>query len=298
LPLLKLAHPKGTALLRFLRERRSQILLQRGAAELTGLAGAACRLARIPFVFMLSSDLDLEQGREIMPHPQDRLLYAAGLRAADCVVAQTRDQARRLRRLGGREAVVLRSFPSVAGGLPAAEPAAGRAILWGGNLRPVKRPEWLLSLARRFAGEHFIAFGGAASGHEAYADRIAASFRATPNIEYLGPVALDALPGIFARAGIFLNCSEQEGFPNTFLLAWQHGLSVLATVDPDGLLREGGLGVYARGEAELAAGLAALLTEDDSSRRQRQLAAKRYLLENHDPDRLGEAWERLLRSLA
>jgi hypothetical protein len=130
LPLLKLVHPKGTALLRFLRERRSQILLQRGAAELTGLAGAAARLARIPFVFMLSSDLDLAPGREIMPHPQDRLLYAAGLRAADCVVAQTWDQARRLRRMAGREAAVLRPFPSGAGGLPAAELAGGRAILW------------------------------------------------------------------------------------------------------------------------------------------------------------------------
>ena len=31
----------------------------------------------------------------------------------------------------------------------AAPPAAGRAIIWGGNLRPVKRPEWLLALARR-----------------------------------------------------------------------------------------------------------------------------------------------------
>ena len=297
LPLLKLIHPKSTALRRFLRECRAEVLLQRGAAELTGLGAFACRRLGIPFVFMVASDRDLEPGREIVPHPQDRLLFRAGLRRAAAVVAQTEAQVVRLRERFGIDATRISSFP--AGELPD-EPMRpeGEAVLWGANLRPVKRPEWLLELAARFPAVPFIAYGGAAPGHEAYAREVAARLDAAPNIEYLGPVAPGDLPGLFRRARVLLNTSRSEGFPNTFLEAWRHGVAVLATVDPDGSLAGRGLGAAAGDLTGLEAALDSLLAEDPADRAARAQRALSFLREHHDPARLADRWEALLDGLA
>ncbi|MBN2170760.1 MAG: glycosyltransferase family 4 protein [Candidatus Krumholzibacteriota bacterium] len=295
-PLIKLIHPKSSALRRFLLDCRAGALLQRGAAELTGLGAFACRRVGIPFIFMVASNRDLQPGREIVPHPQDHLLYRAGLRRAAAVVAQTEAQVRRLRERFGIAATLIPSFP--AGDLPAAPThPAGEAVLWGGNLRPVKRPEWLLALAERFATVPFIVYGGAAPGHEAYARGIAERLAAAANIEYLGPVAPEDLPGLFRRARVFLNTSQSEGFPNTFLEAWRQGMPVLSTVDPDGLLSAGGLGAAVRDLAGLETALTALLTETPAERLARADRALSFLKERHDPAVLADRWEGLLTGL-
>ena len=46
---------------------------------------------------------------------------------------------------------------------------------------------------------------------------------------------------------------EHLRFPNTFLEAWDRGLPAVATVDPDRLLSEGGLGFVCKDVDEIAA---------------------------------------------
>lgn len=296
LPLLKLAHPKSSALIGFLRERRCQLLLQRGAAELTGLGAAAARLLGLGFVFALASDSDLAAGGELLPHPQDRVLFRLGLRGADCVVAQTLSQRRALWRACGCEAVLLRSFPAAEPPMTVAGPGGG-AILWGGNLRPVKRPEWLLALADSLPEERFIVFGGAAPGQERYARRLDAALRARRNIEVLGALPPAALPAVYRRCRILLNTSEVEGFPNTLLDAWRHGLDVVASVDPDRLLSRGALGLTASDLPALRAALLASLRAGEAELGQRRERALAYLQASHSPARLAQEWERILLSI-
>lgn len=292
-PLLKLAHPKGSALHAFLRERGSELLLQRGAAELTGLGCLVARLLGIGFVFAVASDSDLAAGAELLPHPQDRALFRLGLQGADQVIVQTQAQRRSLWRACGRDSQVLRSFPDAAPPERTVAPV-GDAILWGGNLRPVKRPEWLLALAAALPGERFIVFGGAAPGHERYAGHLQARLRERPNIQYLGALPPAALPAVYRRCRIFLNTSEVEGFPNTLLEAWRHGLDVIASVDPDRLLSGAGLGLIATDLAGLRAALQASLRADAAELAQRRLRALDYLRRSHSPSRLAEEWERML----
>lgn len=293
LPLLKLAHPKGSVLLGFLRERGSEVLLQRGAAELTGLGCVAARLLGIGFVFAVASDSDLAAGTELLPHPQDRTLFRLGLQGADTLVVQTESQRRALWRLCGRDSAVLRSFPEAEP--PATAPApGGGAILWGGNLRPVKRPEWLLALAAALPREQFIVFGGAAPGHERYAARLQAALRAQPNVEYLGALPPAALGAVYRRCRVLLNTSEVEGFPNTLLEAWRHGLDVVASVDPDRLLSRGELGLTAESLPALKECLLASLRAGEPELAERRRLALRYLQASHSPAQLAPAWERIL----
>jgi hypothetical protein len=218
LPLVKLLHPKGTALLSFLRARGTEVLLQRGAAELTGLGWLATRLAGIGFVHAVASDSDLEAGQELLPHAQDRVLFRLGLLEADQLVVQTQAQQRALQRAIGRGDLV-RSFPEAAPAAVAGTPT-GTAVLWGGNLRPVKRPEWLLSLAASLPQQAFVVFGGAARGHERYARGIQAALRDLPNVDYLGALPPSALPAVYARCRTLIVTSAHEVSP---IQCWRPG---------------------------------------------------------------------------
>jgi glycosyltransferase involved in cell wall biosynthesis len=297
LPLAKLIHPKGSALLGFLRRRGSEVLLQRGAADLTGLAWLATRPAGIGFVHALASDSDLVAGQELLPHPQDRVLHRLGLAGAEQVVVQTRAQGRALRRMIGRQGLLVRSFPETAP--PSAPDApAGAAVLWGGNLRPVKRPEWLISLAASLPQQEFIVFGGPARGYETYAQGIVAGLRALPNVEYLGALPPAALPAVYARCRILLSTSVHEGFSNTMLAAWQHGLDVVATVDPDDLLSGSALGLTARSLSGLRDRLCESLQAAPGMLAARRQRAQDYLRAQHDPAALAASWESILLNIS
>jgi glycosyltransferase involved in cell wall biosynthesis len=295
IPLVKLLHPKGTILYRFLRERGSTILLQRGASELTAIASAASALRGIPFGFLLASDRDLQPGNEILPHPQDKILYHEALRRCSLVVTQTALQASILTRQYGINGEIIPSFASLTDGEDDF-PSRGKSIIWGGNLRRVKRPEWLLAVARALPERQFLVFGGAAAGSEKYAAGIQAEMEQLPNIEYLGAVKGEELTGIYRRGCLLLNTSSEEGFPNTFLEAWHHGLPVLATVDPDKVLSETGLGTKVATIGELIEGIRSVTTMGARQRRILLDKARKYLGDHHSREILAERWERSLKS--
>jgi glycosyltransferase involved in cell wall biosynthesis len=76
---------------------------------------------------------------------------------------------------------------------------------------------------------------------EAYEAALAAA-RECPNLEVLGFLERDQLAALFAHAALFVHTSPAEGFPNTFLEAWAHGIPTVTAFDPDGVIARAGLG--------------------------------------------------------
>jgi glycosyltransferase involved in cell wall biosynthesis len=54
--------------------------------------------------------------------------------------------------------------------------------------------------------------------------------------------------------------SEVEGVPNTYLQAWGHGAPVVAYLDPEHLIANGGLGRVVRSQDEMADAVTQLLS--------------------------------------
>ena len=102
----------------------------------------------------------------------------------------------------------------------------------------------------------------------------------SPNVTWLGSVARNDLPALYKRASCLLCTSIYEGFPNTFLEAWSLGKPVVTTFDPDQLVRSLGLGAVGANADDLAAKLAALLS-DESAWNTASVKARRYFAENH-----------------
>ncbi len=293
LPVLKAFHPKLSSVHAFLEEVGSDCLLQRGAADLTGIGRLASRSLGIPFIFSVASESDLRPGREIVPHPQDRILYRLGAAGADLRVVQTREQEMHARRLFGGEVIRIPSFLGRKNWEALGE-IGEETILWGANLRPVKRPEWLLALADNLPQLRFRVFGGAAAGHERYGERMAAEIERRSNIDYLGRVPQERLPEIFASCTLLLNTSSMEGFPNTFLEAWGHGLEIVASVDPDELFSSGRLGRFGSTIGQLRAGIESVIATPSDLRHRKRSEARAYLESEHGMGNVVDQWEAAL----
>jgi hypothetical protein len=65
----------------------------------------------------------------------------------------------------------------------------------------------------------------------------------------------------FNKCKIFINTSEYEGFPNTFLQAWSRGIPVISYFDPDNIIEKNNLGFVINSEEELAKRLKNVLSK-------------------------------------
>jgi glycosyltransferase involved in cell wall biosynthesis len=132
-------------------------------------------------------------------------------------------------------------------------------VLWVGNLRPVKRPELVLELARALPNRRFVLAGGPLPKHKTYFDEIKSLASGLPNVEMLGPVNYEDVGPLFERARLHLNTSSAEGFPNTFLQAWARCVPVVSFFDPDNLIERRNFGRKCRDTEEMVGVLHELL---------------------------------------
>jgi glycosyltransferase involved in cell wall biosynthesis len=147
-----------------------------------------------------------------------------------------------------------------------------------GRVCEVKRPHLLLELARACPELRFDLVGPA--DDSAYTRHVLEAARAVPNLAVCGGISRADVSARYLRASCLVCTSHAEGFPNTFLEAWSHGLPVVSTFDPDGLIAERGTGRAAADVAGLAAGLRELLSRPEEWRRASE-RSRRYYLDNH-----------------
>jgi glycosyltransferase involved in cell wall biosynthesis len=105
--------------------------------------------------------------------------------------------------------------------------------------------------------------GGAMPGHESFFCQIEAQAGEASNVRFHGHVPFQNVHGAFREARVFVNTSEIEGFPNTYLQAWAHGVPVIAFFDPDGVIAREGLGMAVNSPDEMVAAIRKLVSDPD-----------------------------------
>jgi glycosyltransferase involved in cell wall biosynthesis len=110
-------------------------------------------------------------------------------------------------------------------------------------------------------------------------------------------VSREDIPKLYQNASLLCCTSDYEGFPNTFLEAWSHGLPVISTVDPDDVIARNNLGRIAPDPATLSTSIRELLG-DPAAYSVSSAAARRYFLENHAMKAVMPRFEALFASLA
>jgi len=280
LPGLRFVHPRATGVLRALQRADADIYYQSCAGVLTGYVAWHCKRNTRKFVFRVASDTDCIPGEQLIGFWRDRKLYEYGLKRADLILTQSQKQVALLEHNYNLKS----TFMNMVVEAPSANlgSSEGIDVLWVSNLRPLKRPDIFIELAQKLPQHRFVMIGGPCPRLDDYYGDIEKQAGAVENVEFLGPIPYNEIGRYFSSAKLFVNTSETEGFPNTFLQSWIHGVPVVSFFDPDDIIEKKGLGSSPEDLTEMAQVVEDLMSNDDK-RREFSRRAKEFALENHSP---------------
>ncbi len=297
LPGLRFFHPRWTSLLSAIKRSRADVVYQNGSGALTGQIAIYCKFKRIPFVFSVASDADCLPSLKELKNKRDKFLYIHGLKHATQVIVQTDKQKHLLVENFRVQSTVIPMpcpGPADADYVPRMR-VTNRQILWVGRICSVKRPELLLKLANRMPDWNFHVVGPAY--HDESGRKFCEMVKTTKNVVWHGPVPYEGMSPFYAQAAFMCCTSEYEGFPNTFLEAWSHGLPVISTIDPDSTIERKQLGAIAANEAEMER-YARLFSGDDNSYQSLSKNCRRYYVQNHTLEHAMRIFDQVLKMAA
>jgi glycosyltransferase involved in cell wall biosynthesis len=212
-------------------------------------------------VFRVAHDNDCRPQQLLIAFARDRKLYEYGLRRADVILAQSLRQQEDLRTYYGMDSMMAAMFvESPSRVLPFAERDID--ILWVNNLAEFKRPDLVVDLARRLPDRRIVMIGGTQAGAEHLYRMVSDAAAECANLEFLGPVPYHEVNDYYARARLFVNTSDSEGFPNSYLQSWVRGTPLVAFFDPDGVVARERLGVVPADLAGMAEAVERLLGDE------------------------------------
>jgi glycosyltransferase involved in cell wall biosynthesis len=284
LPLVRFLHPQWTGLVGALRRADADVYYVSMSGMHVGQVVMFAHANGRRALFRIAHDANCDPRKVMLKHWRDRKLYEYGLRRADVILAQTARQQEMLRRNYGLESRIATMLVEPA---EHDHPLDSRDVhvLWVNNLRDFKRPGLFVELARELPDWRFHLVGGPVTGHEDVHRELEIQVASAPNFVHHGRVPYHDVNDLFERTRVFVNTSETEGFPNSYLQAWTRGVPVVAFFDPDGVIRKEGLGFAVASLEEMREGVRRLLS-DPALWRETSERCRRYMEREYGEDRV------------
>ena len=287
-------------LFRLLKNLNPDLIYQRWRIPYTGIAAFYVKKYSKKMVFSIAGENDVKKNKYML-NPMLLLNIIKegteryGLKHADLIIAQTYDQKELLKKNFCLDCIV------VPNGHPVPKAAFEKSnppiVLWVANIKPLKRLEIFLDLAKELSNID-VRFCYVGRFFESKYKR-ALSQRAEnlKNVTYLGELSLDETNEVISRASVLVNTSYHEGFPNTFIQAWMRETPVVSlNVNPDQILTRNEIGYCSQNFDCLVRDVRTLLT-DAEKRQTMGSKARKYAIENHDIKNIGRRYEDIFRKL-
>lgn len=294
LPVLRFFHPRLTTLFSVLRKADAEIYYQSCAGMLTGVVGYFCKRHARRFLFRVAHDSDCIPDQQLIRYWRDKKIYEYGLRQADAIAAQGVEQVDLL----GKHYALTSAPINMTVNLPVEKVDQQKDIdvLWVNNFRDFKRPELVPTLAAQLPELKIMMIGGAVPGYENLYQQVMEKAKGVGNLSFAGAVPYHEVGEYFSRSKIFINTSDWEGFPNSFLQAWSFGLPVVSFFDPDGLISNMRLGSVPQGVSQMTEHLKQLIA-NEGAQEEIGKRARSFVAENYAPAAVIQQYEKLLSTL-
>lgn len=271
---------------RVLDRIRPDVVYQSVASAFTGVAASYAKKRGCRMVWHVAHENDMcpvhsTSIRSALFDYIDRRWTDYGIRSSDAIIGQARYQDDLLQNRYGRKCnlIVGTSHPAPTELIVKTGPVT---VVWIANLKPWKHPELFLRLVeelRESKVARFVMIGRPACGPwQRQLERHMSGLR---NFSYLGEQPIEEVNRILAKAHVFVNTSQHEGFPNTFVQAWFRQVPVVSLhVDPDGVLETKGLGFHSASFADMVRDVERLI-RDKTLRDSIGQRAQEYALRHH-----------------
>lgn len=256
-------------LMSMLKEISPDVVYQRVGCGYTGITAFYAKKYRKRSVWHVAHDrevmhFDSRLTRNIAFRYLDYKFLVYGLKNASAIITQTQQQADYLWKYFKRRhtAVIPNAHPE-----PKEETEKNKPIkvVWVANVKPWKRPEIMLQLAKdleNMAGVEFTMIGKL-TGDPAWCEQIKKKADQLDNLQFLGGQNQDFVNETLSKSHIFVNTSTQEGFANTFIQSWLRKVPVLTlTVNPDGIFNDQSVGICSDTYDKLKDNLVKLINEE------------------------------------
>ena len=261
---------------RVLRAERPEWVVIMGAGTWVWLLWLLRLRFGFSLAFIAASDVDVDGGYRRM-FPARGWLYELALRRVDRVIAMSEYQRAGFTKRGLRPGFYRNLLLDAAGG----ESPKDVDFLWVASAQPLKQPGLFLDLAARLPERRFVMICPLKQDR-AFWERTRARAAALPNVEFHPLVPYHTVQMFFHRARVFVNTSDYEGFPNTFLQAGLGRAALLSLrVDPDGMIAREGAGVCAQGEPAVFYAAAGRMLDEAAALAGMQARCAEYVAARH-----------------
>lgn len=274
-----------------LKKIEADIYIQRAGPLTTFLI----KIFRKKYVYSVSDNNSVTSNLKIKKISDLKYIFhILSIKFASCVFCQTEYQRKALMNYTSLKSKVIRNIfiPNRKYKLE-----KKRTILWVGRIIPIKSPEIYIELAKSLPNYNFKMIGGKSFGDEQYYKQIHDSTKTISNLEFLGPIPHDKIYEFYAEAGLFINTSSSEGFPNTFLEAWANKTPIISlNFDPDEVISKNELGFYCSNFEELKVNTNKLMNNDDLRERM-SINSLKYVEINHGAEKIIKDYEKAFKIL-
>jgi glycosyltransferase involved in cell wall biosynthesis len=260
IPVLRFYHPRLTKLWKALKQADADIYYTSCAGFQVGISALFCQRYNRRFVYRIAHDNDCETNKLLINTWRDKKIYEYGLRHQHAVLAQSEQQRMALAknyRVPSSIATMLVDSPEKI--LNFLERDID--VLWVNNIRQFKRPDLVIELAKILPECNIHIIGGP-NEPELYA-RIERDTALLPNIVFHGPIPYRDISPYYSRAKVFINTSDIEGFPNSYLQSWIRGTPLLVFFDPDNVVSQNQLGFKATSVNDMSSTIRRLLADTE-----------------------------------
>jgi len=270
----------------------AQIYLPKTASPGAPLIALFCKLKGRSFTYRTASSYECD-GTYLRKHRLLGPAFAWSLRQAKILFTQSAADAKNL------SATIRVSSHIIPNGhpLPELDQKKRDTILWVGRDAAEKQPRRFLELARAIPTEHFTIICQTLTNDQAYADMKAQAAQ-IKNLQFIPHVPFNQIDSYFQRAKVFVNTSDAEGFPNTFIQACKCATPILSfNVNPDNFLNRYSCGIFCEGdEQRLSEALRFLLAENRCIELGQN--ARKYVERYHDITKIVEQYKKVFVELA
>lgn len=282
------------SLFKTLKKINADVYIQRGVTPLTGFTALFCKFNNKKFVYSVASDSDVSYYLDMNTISDlKKVLYKTGILLSSEIVCQTNLQMDLLDKRGKKSVLLKNAYIP-----PSSNTADKNEIksLWVGRIAKEKRPDLYLKLAEKIPEHDFFMIGAHSSKDRDYYNYIKKEAEKMDNLRFLGFVPHEKINEYYSRSLILVNTSPVEGFPNTFLEAWGNGIPVVSFVDPDNIISKNKMG-YSSNNFEGMVDKVKNLIESDDLRIKMGNNGKKYVLKEHNFNKVVEAYEKVFKKL-
>ncbi|MFA5106899.1 MAG: glycosyltransferase [Patescibacteria group bacterium] len=276
------------------RKINADVYVTSSANSTVGLVTFFCKLFRKKHIHRTANQKEVT-GEFVSDNGWLGKIYRYGLTRADGVITQNVTHQRLLADNFSIRALVLKNGFYLS---DAATPAGKNHVLWVGRCIREKNPDRFLRLVKTFPQYQFVMITPLVDTEKKLWENIKKEAQSLPNLKFINQVPFSEIQKYFDAATVFVNTSDSEGYPNTFIQAGLgHTPIVSWKVDPDNFIVKYNCGYACAGEEiALTERLGKLLT-DRADWGQKSANMYKYVCANHDIKKISGMFKNAILSL-